>query len=436
MASRFARSVRPVLAHRISVAKSAASKRRCIVRAFSQLTPLRSVDENRWNIRRGSPPCHPERRFFASKADGKKKDDEPSPGDSSRQAKSDHAHCVDLVRTRDRDGYLCGLLMPPSSRDSYFALRAFNVEVASVKDGGGLASTRSRRVPGQFGEAAADGQGVDVSLASRLRMQWWRDAVAEMYEIDDEGDYGAAAKGPSGAGFLSSTFASTRKNNPVVRELTRAVQSSQLTRRFLERLIDARESDLDVRQPDTLGDLVRYGEEAHSSLLYLALECADVRDDGADEAAYHIGVGLGIVTALRSTVVRAGMGEVTLPAEIMEQHGAHQSYLMNPPKIDMGEELSLGEREADKALRAAVREVAHAAGAHLMHARGMQGAVPGKGRPALLPAVGALSYLKALEGTGFDLLSPDLMAKEGLPARLERLRVTFSLGRAWMTGVF
>lgn len=358
-----------------------------------------------------------------------------SPAD---RAKSDHAHCVDLVRTRDIDGYLCGLLMPPTARESYFALRAFNVEVASVKDGGGLASTRSRRVPGQFGEAAADAEGIDASLASRLRMQWWRDAVEEMYdELDgNNDDDGPAARGPSPAGFMAATFASSRKYNPVVRELTRAVQTSGLTRRFLERLVDARESDLEIRQPDTLADLVRYGEEAQSSLLYLALECADVRDDGADEAAYHVGVGLGIVTALRSTVVRAGMGEVALPVEVMDRHGAGQAYLMNPPKRDMGEELSPKEEEDDRALRGAVKEVAHAAGAHLMHARGMQSAVPGQGRAALLPAVAALNYLKALEGADFDLLSPDLMAKEGLPARLERLRVTFSLGRAWLTGVF
>jgi len=334
------------------------------------------------------------------------------------------------------DGYLCGLLMPPSARESYYALRAFNVEVASVKDGGGLASMRSRRVPGHFGEDGGDG--IDSSLASRLRMQWWRDALAEIY-----GEGGDCSRGPSPAGFLSSTFSSSRKKNPVVRELGRAASSSSLTRRFLERLVDARESDLDICQPDTLPDLVRYGEEAHSSLLYLSLECAGVRDDVADEAAYHVGVGIGIVTALRSTVVRAGMGELALPADVLERHGGDaesagrlRKYLMNPPKRDMGEELGAEEKVADAALRGAVREVAHAAGAHLMHARGMQSGVPKDGRPALLPAVGALSYLKALEEANFDILSPDLLAKEGLPARLERLRVTFSLGRAWLTGVF
>ena len=37
------------------------------------------------------------------------------------------------MKTRDREGYLCGLLQPRGlSREAYFAVRAFNVEIASV----------------------------------------------------------------------------------------------------------------------------------------------------------------------------------------------------------------------------------------------------------------------------------------------------------------
>ena len=65
-------------------------------------------------------------------------------------------------------------------------------------------------------------------------------------------------------------------NNPVVRELDTAVHHSQLTRRFLERLVEARETDLDVRQFDTMKEQVYYAENTSSSLFYLSLECTDV----------------------------------------------------------------------------------------------------------------------------------------------------------------
>ena len=62
-----------------------------------------------------------------------------------QQHRDDHKHCVELVQSRDLDGYLCGLLMPSTAaRDAYFAIRAFNVGVASVKDGGGLGRRRPR----------------------------------------------------------------------------------------------------------------------------------------------------------------------------------------------------------------------------------------------------------------------------------------------------
>lgn len=98
--------------------------------------------------------------------------------DTKYQQRDDHKHCVELVQSRDLDGYLCGLLMPSASaRDAYFAIRAFNVEVASVKDGGGLGRRRPRSEAVAssadslaFGGGGGDMGEMDATLASRLRM--------------------------------------------------------------------------------------------------------------------------------------------------------------------------------------------------------------------------------------------------------------------------
>ena len=171
--------------------------------------------------------------------------------------KKDFEYCVDLVQNRDRESYLCGLLMPQASRRPYFAIRAFNVELASIKDG-----SVSRKVGGaQFEESGA-------SMAIKIRMQWWRDALNSIYE--DPSQDGVSKQGST------DDLANSCWNNPVVRVLDYAVHESNLTRRFLERLLEARETDLDIKQVNTVNDAIQYAESTFSSLLYLSLETTNV----------------------------------------------------------------------------------------------------------------------------------------------------------------
>jgi NADH dehydrogenase [ubiquinone] 1 alpha subcomplex assembly factor 6 len=183
---------------------------------------------------------------------------------SATQAKKDYEFCVDLVQNRDRESYLCGLLLPANARRSYFAIRAFNVELASIKDG-----SVSRKVGGaQFDNDSG------ASMALKIRLQWWRQALNTIYsEEEDGGDTGDLS---SSSDPLLDSMIRSSWNNPVVRELDTAVHQSQLTRRFLERLVEAREIDLDVRQFNTMNEQIQYAENTFSSLLYLSLECTNV----------------------------------------------------------------------------------------------------------------------------------------------------------------
>lgn len=177
-----------------------------------------------------------------------------------RLRKQDFEYCVDLVQNRDRESYLCGLLMPHKSRRSYFAVRALNVELASIKDG-----SISRQVGGaQFEESGA-------SMALKIRVQWWRDAIQQIY-----GDSDTASSHDQSVDSFLSDMSNSCWNNPVVRVLDHAVHESNLTRRFVERLLDSREDDLDVKQVETMNDAVTYAENTFSSLLYLSLETTDV----------------------------------------------------------------------------------------------------------------------------------------------------------------
>ncbi|XP_053414907.1 NADH dehydrogenase (ubiquinone) complex I, assembly factor 6 isoform X2 [Nycticebus coucang] len=69
---------------------------------------------------------------------------------------TDH-YCLELLRKRDYEGYLCSLLLPAESRSSAFALRAFNVELAQIKDS------------------------VSEKTIGLMRTQFWKKTVEDIY---------------------------------------------------------------------------------------------------------------------------------------------------------------------------------------------------------------------------------------------------------------
>jgi NADH dehydrogenase [ubiquinone] 1 alpha subcomplex assembly factor 6 len=174
--------------------------------------------------------------------------------------------CRSQVQKQDYDSYLIGLLLPKEYQPSFFAIRAFNIEIATIKD----------QIP------------KNTNNIARIRFQFWRDILHEMHE--------------------------TRKvpkhiNQPVALELLDATLQYNLTVRWLERNLEARYSD--VVNNGNFADyngLEDYAEFSHSSLLYLMLETFGLRDDTAiNYAASHIGVSKGIVTLLRSMPYHSSM---------------------------------------------------------------------------------------------------------------------------------
>jgi NADH dehydrogenase [ubiquinone] 1 alpha subcomplex assembly factor 6 len=300
--------------------------------------------------------------------------------------------------------------MPASARKQYFALRAFNVELASIKDGSERRKTQSSN----------DDTG--TSLGQRMRFQWWREALDQLYP--DEGEAAPSLNDPSVDGFLASMSTSYGRN-PVVRSLGQAVQESNLTRRFLERLLDAREADMDIQQLPTVDNAIMYAEDSSSSLLYLTLECCGVREDAADEVASNVGVGCGLVTAIRSSPYRAISGEMSIPAELLTTRPIPSDYLLarQDPEYQSNP-------ENEKMLQEAVQHMAYVASKYLARASDAQLDVPKQGRPAMLPAVPAIHYLTKLKEVKYDLFD------ERLQPEHSRLVLLSMMARSWFTNKF
>lgn len=395
----------------------------------------------------------------------------------SQRRKDDHNHCVTLVQKRDYEGYLCGLLLPSaSSRESYFAIRAVNVEIASIKDTSRLVPGRTRGVTGKSNSSSiasgaissrfagdnntffndnkdgsmGSGGGGGSSMAQRLRMQWWKDAISQIYSTTN-----TTTTTTAGAGSVTSVagnnddLSSSARRNPTLRSVAHAIQTHQLTHRFIRRLIEARELDLDIGQYTTLSNVAQYGEDTMSNILYLTFECVNVRNEKADLVASDIGVGLGILTSLRSTGFRILQNECSIPMDVATRYGVTMDTLHAALAVVEEEEDNKTHHVdndqlvvlSQEALRNAVVEMADMAYFHLHRAREHQSNVPKEGRMALLPAVCGLQYLNSLKECNYNVLHPTLLGGNSDASlerveRKRRLNLMFLLGRTWLTGIF
>ena len=137
--------------------------------------------------------------------------------------------------------------------------------------------------------------------------------------------------------------------------------------------------------------------------------------------AYHAGIGLGLVTALRAARFRFARGECTIPKDLIPAEFPYYKFNVQDPKSDFSEV----ERDL---LKQAVREMATAASSHLMEVRDRQSDVPQHARPCFLPLVPALHFLDKLQKVDYDIFDDSLLDPD-------RLRVLLLMGRSWITGV-
>lgn len=318
--------------------------------------------------------------------------------------------------------------MPAVTRDSFFAVRAFNAELASIKDSHNIRHHRGTSPPDQVVSAST----VPTTLALQLRMQWWRSAIEEIY--NNERTTNEKIPNHDRDPWLAANLSISCWHSPVVRALDRAHSKSNFTRRFLERLIDAREYDLEIRQYNTMDEAVTYAEETVGSLLYLTLETTGVRDNAADAVASHAGIGIGLATALRATPYRLlHGGEVPLPADLFRPGFPYERlvpmFLGDPD--DRDRMIVLTDSDA-QILRDAVQHMANTATEHLIGAQRLQRQVLSAGRACLLPVIPALTYLSKLEQANYNVF--DTNVTSGTSS--DRLKLLFRLGRSWMTGIF
>jgi phytoene/squalene synthetase len=150
---------------------------------------------------------------------------------SYRAPAASHRYVLDEVRNVDRDRFLAALFAPEPQRSDLLALLAFDHELS-----------RTRTVTRE-------------PMMARIRLQWWREAVAE-----------AASEAQPRA-------------QPIVESLSETVRRHDLALQHLIALIDAREEEIDGPL-----DVVRTGH----ALAELQLAVLDVHDADTRRAAQAV----------------------------------------------------------------------------------------------------------------------------------------------------
>ena len=242
----------------------------------------------------------------------------------------------DLVRRVDPDRYLSSLFTPHALRAELNVLYAFNHEVAKT------AETVSQPIAGQ------------------IRLQWWRDRIAELYR-------GVAVE------------------HPVVEALGAIISARNLPREIFDELIDAREYDLEEAPFPTLESLEDYADATSGNVMRLAARILGAGET-LDACARDLGIAYAIAGLCRALPFHAARRRLMLPADRLAASG-----------ISI-EDVFAG--KAGQRLRPVLEDLAAQARSHLAARRDH---ILWSYVPALLPAAVVPLYLRALTQPGFDV---------------------------------
>ncbi len=253
------------------------------------------------------------------------------------------AHCEALVRAADKDRFLSTLFAPADRRPGLFALYAFNIEIARVR------------------EAVRD------PVAGEIRLQWWSDALSGEARGDaDANPVAAALLGDGGA---------LRPLGPLpAGPGGRARGSIFTTSRWR-------------RSPISM----RYADGVSSNLVSLAALILDAGHT-SNALATAAGRAYAIAGLLKAFPAHAARGQLYVPVEVLQRHGADRIAALSGP--------------AAPPLRAALAEMRATVRDLLTWGRGLIDGAPPQFLPALLPVALVGPTLDRMDRPDYDPFVP------------------------------
>lgn len=188
-------------------------------------------------------------------------------------------YCQNLVRAHDYDRYLLSLFAPISARPHLWALFAFNYEIAKTR------------------EVVSD------TTIGLIRLQWWRDAIAEIYEGHDV------------------------RRHEVVQPLEEAIKKFNLPREDFDNLIYAREFDLEGVTPANIDGLINYCDFTTTPLSRMALKIIGAEEE--EGAVKAISVHYALIGTLRAVPYMLNDRRLMLPSDILAKNDMSEQKIFD-----------------------------------------------------------------------------------------------------------
>lgn len=190
------------------------------------------------------------------------------------------SYCLNIVKQHDPSRFFISLLAPAKCRPALWALFAFNYEIAKTR------------------EVVSD------TTIGLIRLQWWRDAISEIYEDGK-----------------------VVRRHGVVDELALAINHYNLPRELFDKLIYAREFDLEGVVPTNLEGLINYCDYTTTPLFTLALKIAGETE--IDTVIRDISVHYALIGLVRAVPYMLNQRRLMLPQDILSKHEVSEQKLFD-----------------------------------------------------------------------------------------------------------
>jgi len=155
------------------------------------------------------------------------------------------------IRQYDRDRFIASLFLPPPKREAVFALLAWNLEVARIRET------------------------VTEQMVGFIRLQWWREAM----EALQQGEV---------------------RQHEVLEALAPLAEEGKFKPAHVEALLQAREQDFSEEPPKDMAALQTYLHGTSTALFHMILDVVE-EERPADASLNHLGLawgGLGVLRGL------------------------------------------------------------------------------------------------------------------------------------------
>ncbi|WP_135078100.1 squalene/phytoene synthase family protein [Terasakiella sp. SH-1] len=248
--------------------------------------------------------------------------------------------CAQEIHAHDHDQFLCGLFVSEDHREAFYALQIFYRETARIRD---MVTEPHMRL---------------------MRLQWWRDLIADIY----------AGRAPN-------------VETGMHKEIIAALKARNIEQDLFDRYFNARQFDMEDRVHDDMASLRRYSEATGGTIAQIKEQAIGL---SPTDAALKVGAAGTLAGMLQTIAFQARHNRCKIPTALVKKHQLSLKSVM--------------ELTCTAALKGCVKEIVAECCKLIKEARECKVET----NPVLLSTIAIEDYLTRLEKVGFDPFNPNL----------------------------